>query len=138
MKCTAPYQVVLIVRGESSKSPFYAMAHELGILQNMFGEANVRFTDTEPPTKDLTFDTGDEYARLEFAYKGAPDDIQSPLRAVYRTLEDFENFCAENYHEGSSSDKEALYEEAIALGIDAKKTWGVTKLQNAIAEATGK
>ena len=138
MKVTAPYQVVLLVRGEASKSPFYAMPHEIGILNHMFGEANVRFTDTEPPTKDLTFDTADEYSRLEFAYRGTPDDVTSPLRSVYRSLADFEDFCAENYHEGSGGDKEALYEEAIALGIDAKKTWGVTKLQNAIADATGK
>lgn len=137
MKVTAPYQVVLLVRGEASKSPFYAMPHEIGILTHMFGEANVRFTDTPPPTKDLTFDTADEYARLESAYKGAPDDVMSPARAVYRSLADFEDFCVENYHEDSASDKEALYQEAIALGIDAKKTWGIAKLQAAIDEAKG-
>lgn len=138
MKVTAPYQVVLVVRGEASKTPYYAMPHEIGILTEMFGEANIRFTDAEPPTKELTFDTADEYARLETAYKGAPDDVAPPVRAVFRSLEDFEDFCADNYHEGSSGDKEALYEEAIALGIDAKKTWGVTKLQNAINDLTGK
>lgn len=37
-----------------------------------------------------------------------------------------------------NAEKEALLEEAKALGVDAKATWGVEKLKEAIAEAKAK
>ena len=154
MQVIAPYQVVLLVRGEQSKTPFYAMPHELDVLNQMFGEANVRMTDAEPPTKESVFDPADEYARMEKAYSGEPGEL-SPVRHVYRKLSDFEEYCNKNYvHKRSgitklnaaesegltfdiNEDKDSLFYEAISLGIDAKKTWGVAKLQAAINEARG-
>ena len=153
MQVTAPYQVVLVVRGEAFKAPFYAMPHELEVLAEMFGEANVRPTDATPPTKESTFDPADEYVRMERAYRASGDGV-SPVRQVYRTLSDFEDYCAKNYIrkrpgmtkiDAESSgvvfdidkEKESLFSEAISLGIDAKKTWGIAKLQAAIEEARG-
>lgn len=129
MKVTLPYQVVLLVRGEGSKVPLIVLPHEVEVLKNMHGEDHIQLTDAEPPIKESVFETADEYSRLEQYYRGNVDN-PNPTRAVWRTLDEFENsFSADK------TDKAALLEEAVSLGIPAKATWGAAKLQQAITEA---
>lgn len=130
MKVTLPYQMVLLVRGEGSKTPLIVLPHEIDILRATHGEDSIQLSDDVPPIKECTFDTADEFSRLEQVYKGGSDN-NNPTRAVFRNLDEFEA----SFDFGT--DKAALIAEAKGLGIAATKNWGVEKLQAAIAEAKG-
>jgi len=132
MKVTIPYQVVLVCRSENEKTPVTVLPHEIEILKVLHGD-DIRETDAKPTVKESTFETEDEYARLQQYYKGN-QEVSDPVRQALGTLKDFE----ESFEVVDGSDeKSALIEEALSLGIEAKKTWGVAKLQTAIAEAKG-
>jgi len=131
MKVKLPYQIVLLKRGEGSKTPLIVLPHEIEILQAMHGEDSIELTDDVPPIKEREFDTADEFSRLEEYYRGG-SEIQNPTRRVFRNLEDFES----SFDVGGD-DKEAMIAEAKELGIPATKNWGIEKLQAAIAEAKG-
>jgi hypothetical protein len=128
MKVTLPYQLVLLVRGEGSKTPLIVLPHEVDILRAVHGEDSIQLTDETPPIKEATFDTADEFARLEQYYKGGSEH-PNPTREIFRNLDEFEG----SFDVGS--DKEALIAQAKELGIPATKTWGIAKLQAAIDEA---
>lgn len=128
MKVTLPYQIVLLVRGEGSKTPLIVLPHEIDILRATHGEDSIQLSDDVPPVKECTFDTADEFARLEQVYKGGSEN-SNPTRAVFRNLDEFEA----SFDFGA--DKNALIAEAKALGIPATKNWGIEKLQAAIDEA---
>lgn len=130
MKVTLPYQMVLLVRGEGSKIPLTVLPHEIDILRVMHGEDAISLTDDVLPIKECTFETADEYARLEQYYRGNAD-VHNPTKAVFRTLADFEAA----FDTAGGADKAALIEEAKSLGIPATKNWGIEKLQAAIDEA---
>lgn len=132
MKVTIPYQVVLVCRSENEKTPVIVFPHEVEILKVLHGE-DIRETDAEPPVKEATFETEDEYSRLQQYYKGN-QEVTDPVRQALGTLKDFE----ESFEAiGGSDEKTLLLEEALSLGIDAKKTWGIAKLKDTIAEAKG-
>lgn len=116
------YLIALIVRGEGSKTPVIVFPHEVDLLRAVHGDEAVLVTDDVSPVKDATFDTEDEYVRLELTYGDA-------VRGVFRNLSEFESKFEPD------DGKDALIEQAIALGIDANKRWGVAKLQEAIAAA---
>lgn len=116
------YLIALIVRGEGSKTPVIVFPHEVDLLRVVHGDEAVLVTDDVSPVKDATFDTEDEYVRLELTYGDA-------VRGVFRNLAEFESKFEPD------DGKDALIEQAIALGIDANKRWGVAKLQEAIAAA---
>lgn len=128
MKVTLPYQIVLLVRGEGSKTPLIVLPHEIDILRASHGEDSIQLCDDVPPIKESTFETADEFARLEQYYKGGADN-NNPTRSVFRNLEEFEA----SFDLGE--DKDALLAQAKELGIAATKNWGVAKLQAAIDEA---
>ena len=132
MKVTLPYQVVLIVRGAGSQTPVSVLPHEIEILRNMHGEDSIVLTDDKSPVKESTFDTEEEFVRLQERFRG-DNENPNPTRNVFRNLDEFE--AAFSSIGGDGIDKEALLEEAKALGINATKTWGVSKLQDAIAAA---
>jgi hypothetical protein len=132
MKVTLPFQVVLVVRGAGSQTPLSVLPHEIEILRAMHGEENIVLTDDKPPVKDSTFDTEEEFVRLQERFRG-DNENPNPTRNVFRNLDEFEAAFASI----GGGDKEALLEEAKALGINATKTWGVAKLQDAIAAAKG-
>lgn len=134
MKVTLPYQMVLLVRGEGSKIPLTVLPHEIDILRVMHGEDAIHLISDAPPIKECTFETSDEYSRLEQYYRGNAD-VHNPTKAVFRTLTDFEDAFNPAGATAVSTDKAALVEEAKALGIPATKNWGVDKLQSAIDEA---
>lgn len=90
MKVTQPYQMVLLKRGEGSKTPLCVLPHEVDILIAMHGEHSVEFTDIEPPIREITFDTNDEYTRLQGYYIG-DFERPNPTVSVFRKLNDFEN-----------------------------------------------
>lgn len=132
MKVTLPYLVVLVCRSENEKTPVTVLPHEIEILKVLHGD-DIRETDAEPPVKESTFETEDEYSRLQQYYRGN-QEVSDPVRQALGTLKDFE----ESFEAvGNSDEKTALLEEALSLGIEAKKTWGIAKLQAAIAEAKG-
>lgn len=89
MQVTIPYVVVLLKRGEGSKTPLTVFPHELDILRHIHGDDAVEETDAKPPVEAATFDTADELARLEQYYRGDADE-PNPTRAVFRSLEEFE------------------------------------------------
>lgn len=130
MKVTLQYQMVLLVRGEGSKIPLTVLPHEIDILRVMHGEDSIQLIDDAPPVKERAFETEDEYSRLEQYYRGNAD-VPNPTKTVFRTLADFESA----FGNAGAIDKDALIEEAKALGIPATKNWGVEKLQAAIDEA---
>lgn len=127
MKITLPYQVVLLVRGEGAKVPLVVLPHEVEVLRITHGEESIVETDAVPPIKEATFETEDEYARLEQYYKGHAD-LANPTREVWRTLDVFESSF-----QPQDSAKEELLAEAISLGIKATAKWSVAKLQEAIS-----
>jgi hypothetical protein len=132
MKVTLPYLVVLVCRSENEKTPITVLPHEIEILKVLHG-GDIRETDADPVVKESTFETEDEYARLQQYYKGN-QEVSDPVRQALGTLKDFE----ESFEAvGNSDEKTSLLEEALSLGIEAKKTWGIAKLQAAIAEAKG-
>jgi len=102
------YLIALIVRGEGSKTPVIVFPHEVDLLRAVHGDDAVLVTDDVSPVKDATFDTEDEYVRLELTYGDA-------VRGVFRNLAEFEGKFAQNDDDG----KDALLEQALALGIDA-------------------
>jgi len=130
MKVTLPYQMVLLVRGEGSKIPLVVLPYEIDILHMVHGEDSIIAINDTPPIKECTFDTADEYARLEQYYCGNIN-VKNPTKSVFHTLADFEAA----FDTIGGADKAALIEEAKALGIPATKNWGVEKLQTAINEA---
>lgn len=130
MKVTLPYLVVLLVRGEGSKTPLTVLPHEVEILKHIHGDDNIIETDDVPPIEKATFDTEDELARLEQYYHG-DNERPNPTRAVFRNLDEFEA----SFNSVGGEDKAALVEEAKALGIAATMNWGIAKLQDAIAAA---
>lgn len=139
MKVTLACLVVLLVRSESEKTPLTVLPHEVEVLKALHGEDAIRETDAEPPVKEVTFDTADEYGRLEQMYRGDVAGL-SPTRAALGDLEEFEA-SFKNVDSGDNGDNEdearqaELIEEAKALGIKATKNWGIPKLEEAIAQA---
>jgi hypothetical protein len=91
MILTLPYQMVLLVRGESSKTALAVLPHEIDILRFQFGENSVEPVDAGLPNglDEIELDTADEYARLQDYYRGNGDN-PNPTREVFRTLADFE------------------------------------------------
>lgn len=89
MQVTLPYQVVLLVRTESHKTPLIVQAHEIEVLKALHGADNIEITDAEPPVAEGTFEVADEYERLKQAYRGN-NDIPDPVREGVGTLADFE------------------------------------------------
>lgn len=132
MKVTLPYQVVLLCRSEIEKTPLIVLPHEVEVLKSLHGDEQVRESDAELPVgiTESTFETDEEYSRLQQYYRGN-DSNPDPVRRALGTLKEFE----ESFSQQSGEDKDALVEEAIALGIPAKKTWGIAKLEAAIADA---
>jgi hypothetical protein len=106
MKVTLPYQVVLVVRGEGSKTPKVVFPHEVEILRTQFGEEAIVETDEVPYIKEAEFDTEEEYARLQETYRGDAGN-PNPTVAVFRSLKDFEDAF-------EGADKTALIAEAKA------------------------
>lgn len=88
MKVTLPYQVVLVCRSENEKTPVTVLPHEIEILKVLHGD-DIRETDANPPVKESTFDTEDEYSRLQQYYKGN-QEVTDPVRQALGTLKDFE------------------------------------------------
>lgn len=131
MKVKLPYQVVLLLRGEGSKTPITVMPHEVEILKCIHGEDNILITDDTPPVKFGSFETADEYNRLEEYYKGDGENT-NPTRRVFRNIEEFESAFEST---GGVNSKGDLLEEAKSLGIKANKNWGIDKLQVAIKAA---
>jgi hypothetical protein len=129
MKVKLACLLVLLVRGEGSKTPLTVLPHEVPILQSMHGEDAIIVTEDTPAVAEIEFDTADEFARLEGYYKGSAEN-PNPTRTVFRNLADFEQAF-----EGQGEDDDAkaeLLEQAKGLGIKANKNWGVVKLQEAI------
>lgn len=92
MKVTLPYQVVLLCRSEVEKTPLVVLPHEVEVLKALHGEDKVRETDADLPAgvTESTFDTAEEYARLEQYYRGNENN-QRPVYNALGTLDDFEN-----------------------------------------------
>jgi len=134
MKVTLPYLIVLLCRSEMEKTPLVVYPHEIEVLKALHGEDQIREIDAEPPVKEGTFETADEYARLQQYYRGN-ENVSDPVRLALGTLKDFEESLVQVG--GDDSEKDALIAEAKELGIKATKTWGIEKLQAAIAEAKG-
>ncbi len=134
MKVKLPYQVVLLLRGEGSKTPLTVFPHEVEILKSIHGEENILSTDDVPPVEFGTFETADEYNRLEEYYKGDGENT-NPTRRVFRNLDEFESAFQDLDGNGVDDGKDALLAEAQALGIKATKNWGIAKLQDAIEAA---
>ena len=130
MKVKLSYQVVLLLRGEGSKTPITVLPHEVEILKSIHGEDNILITDDVPPVKFGTFETADEYNRLEEYYKGDGENT-NPTRRVFRNLDEFEA----SFEAVANAGKDELLAEALALGIKATKSWGVAKLEKAIEAA---
>lgn len=89
MKVKLDCQVVLLVRGEGSKTPITVLPHEIDILRAMHGENAVQETDVTPPVTFVEIDTEDEYVRLQEMYRGS-NEQPNPTRDVFRSLSDFE------------------------------------------------
>lgn len=130
MKVKLACLLVLLVRGEGSKTPLTVLPHEVPILQSMHGEESIIVTDEAPAVKEVEFDTADEYARLEGYYKGSNEN-PNPTRSVFRNLDEFEA-AFEGSASSSGASKKELLEQAKSLGIAANKNWGADKLQAAI------
>jgi len=150
MKVILPYLIVLLVRGEGSKTPLTVLPHEVDILRVMHGDENVVETDIVPPVKEAEFDTADEYARLEENYRGG-NEMPNPTRLVFRNLDDFEDSFAgsqkapkapkETKPAGTGDGdpvRDALVAEAKALKIKNAHLLGIPKLEAAIADAKSK
>ncbi|KAF0844329.1 hypothetical protein FNL37_1773 [Methylovorus glucosotrophus] len=130
MKVTLPYVVALVKRGEGSKTPVTIFPHEVEVLRMQLGEDAVEVTDDAPPIAEGSFDTEDEYVRLQEYYRGNGDE-PNPTTRVWRNLSEFEA----DFGPVVGDDKQALLAEALALGIKANKNWGIEKLTTAIEEA---
>jgi len=130
MKVTLPYVVALVKRGEGSKTPVVIFPHEVEILRAQLGEDAVEVTDDTPPVQEGSFETEDEYVRLQEYYRGNGDE-PNPTTRVWRNLGEFEA----DFGPVVGDDKQALLAEALALGIKANKNWGIEKLTAAIEEA---
>ena len=158
-KITQKMLVVLIVRSENEKTPVTVFPHEVPILEYIHGDDAVQVTDATPPVATGSFDAKEEFARLQQRYVG--NIGQNPTVEVYGSEKEFvaafkksSEFTEDEevIHvasedepdndpdfsgEGSDEDayKEGLIEDAKKLGIKANGTWGVAKLEEAIAEA---
>jgi hypothetical protein len=136
MEITRKLIVALVKRNENSKTPVIIYPHEVPVLQVMFGEEGVEVTDTDPGIAPGTFDTADEYSRLEQYYKGS-SEIANPTREAFRNLKEFEAGF-EDEDGGEEGLKDELIARAKELGIPGvTKNWGIPKLEAAIAEKTG-
>lgn len=145
MKVTLPYQVVLVVRGEGSKTPKVVLPHEVPILRMQFGDEAIVETDDKPHIESQEFDTEEEYVRLQESYRGDADN-PNPTASVFRNLRDFEA-AFKNVQAApvppkppvppklaaGADEKTALIAEAKSLGINANKNWGIEKLKTEIA-----
>lgn len=131
------YQIVLLVRTESQKTPLCVLDHEVEVLKVLHGEENVVLTDDKPPVEYTEFNgdgqptLADEYARLHQYYKGN-NEMQDPVGIALGPLAEFE----ESFEGVDNSGKDELLAKALELGINANKRWGIGKLQAAIDEAT--
>lgn len=134
MKVTLPYLIVLLCRSEMEKTPLVVYPHEIEVLKALHGEDQIREIDATPPVSEGEFETADEYARLQQYYRGN-ENVSDPVRLALGTLKDFEESLVQVG--GDDDEKDALIAEAKELGIKATKTWGIEKLQAAIAEAKG-
>jgi hypothetical protein len=92
MKVTLPYQIVLLCRTEIEKTPLVVLPHEVEVLKSLHGEDAIREIDSELPNgvTDSTFDTAEEYSRLEQYYRGNENN-QRPVFNALGSLADFEN-----------------------------------------------
>lgn len=134
MQVTLPYSVVLLRRSENEKVPLVVLPHEVEVIKALHGPESVILTDDKPPVKESTFDTAEEYARLEGMYIGN-ENVRYPVREALGDLEDFEESLEEL---GGDDVKLALIEKAKSLGLKATKNWGIEKLEAEIAEAEAK
>jgi hypothetical protein len=94
MKVKLHYQVVLIRRGESSKTPVTVLPHEIDILTAQHGDGSIELTNAVPPVESVEIDTVDEYERLQEMYRGS-NEMPNPTREVFRNLDDFESAFTE-------------------------------------------
>lgn len=131
-----PYQVVLLCRSEMEKIPLTVYPHEVEVLKALHGDDQIRETDATPPVLEGEFETADEYSRLQQYYR-ANQEIGDPVRLALGSLKDFEASFSQVGGGSDDGEKDALIAEAKELGIKATKTWGIEKLQGAIAEAKG-
>lgn len=129
MKITLPYVIALVVRGEGSKTPTIVYPHEVEILKAMHGEDSVTIASEDAPVKEGTFDTEDEYVRLQGMYKG-DNDNPNPTVRVFRNLDEFESA----FGAAVGENKADLLAKAIELGVPANKQWSLAKIKQAIAE----
>lgn len=134
MKVTLPYQVVLVVRGEGSKTPKVVLPHEVEILREQFGADSIVETDHEPYMKEGEFDTAEEYVRLQETYRGSSDN-PNPTTRVFRTLADFEA-AFENADSPSKSLTAAEIKDKLsALGIEFPARASKAELEKLLANA---
>lgn len=129
MRITLPYVVALIVRGQGSKVPVTVFPHEIEVLKAMHGDDGVEITDAEPPVKEGSFETEDEYVRLQEYYKGNAE-LNNPTTSVFRNLDEFES----SFGAAVGDSKEELLARAKELGIAATRGWSLAKIKQAIAE----
>lgn len=76
-------------------------------------------------------------------FGGTWEAVEEGLHVIVNNKDEEETARADGYlmltdAKEPEADKAELIEEAKSLGIDAKGTWGIKKLQDAIAEAKAK
>lgn len=129
MKVTLPYVIALVVRGEGSKTPSIVFPHEIEVLKTMHGDDAVVIAEEDAPVKEGTFDTADEYVRLQGYYRG-DNENPNPTTRVFRNLDEFESA----FGAAVGDSKADLLVKAQELGVPANKQWSLAKIKQAIAE----
>lgn len=137
MKVTLPYLVVLVVRGEGSKTPKVVLPHEVEILRAQFGDDAIVETNDKPHINEAEFETEEEYARLQETYRGDADN-PNPTARVFRNLADFEAAFESAASSGSSALTAAqLKEKLTELGVEFPPRANKEQLEALLAEHKG-
>jgi|SRR5215217_2307261 len=152
IKVTLPYVMVLLARSIAQQTPLCVLPHEVDVLRAVHGEDKIldgSHIQLPEGVTTATFDTEEEYSRLEQIYKGDRNGI-GMVQTVWPSYKQFEDSfdaddedderpkkAAAQEPEKTEADleKEQLIAEAKDLGVHATKNWGVDKLKKEIALA---
>jgi len=152
MKVTLNYLVAQLVRSQDQKTPLVVLPHEVTILEAIHGEDHIVVTEDQPPEglrEPHTFDTEDEYPRLQEYYKQSIAG-QNAVVSVWKDQKAFDADFDGDDEPAKPAKKDAakpagkqpteadlekaeLIEQAKELGIKANSNWSVERLKTDIA-----
>lgn len=126
MKVKIDYVLALVVHNQLCKIPETIFPHQVQILEGIYSDVQV--LDVKPPVTNATFDTAEEYARLQSIYGDAI------VKGIWRDLAEFDAHLA-RYEVKEEDELAALQKTAEEMGIEVDGRWNVKRLTKEIDAA---